>query len=282
MTNPAESEISVAEESITTALKLENQKQETTKDSVEGASQTTHANEHKDHSSHTNHHNEHKPHEHPDALHVYGEVLVKDNENANEPFPQRPLIPEPSPEEPSPEEPSPEEPSPEPSPSSEVPSESPTSSADLPAPTLPPATPPSNQPDPVFSSSESCQACQPTFPLIRNCSALIPSASVNLTMIVQMLPFYSCICRGDYQEIDKLQQCSNCLRSTGQQVFLNPHFYNVTNQHVKAMKQVCAETANGSKVPASAGNGAWDTLAQSSSWMALSAVIAVVLQLGAL
>ncbi|KAG0250519.1 hypothetical protein BG011_008276 [Mortierella polycephala] len=197
--------------------------------------------------------------------------------------------PTPSPEDPEEPEPEPEvepEPEPEPSPPFEDPIESPTPSfspsPDLPAPTPPPATPPTNQPDVVFSSSESCQACRPTFPTIRNCSALIPPASVKLTMIVQMLPFYSCICHDGYSEIDAIQQCSTCLRSTGQQSYMNPHFYNVTNQHVKAMKQACIETANGSKVPASAGNGVWDMLARSSSWMVLSAVIAVVLQLGAL
>ncbi|KAG0250520.1 hypothetical protein BG011_008277 [Mortierella polycephala] len=87
MTNPAESEISVAEQSNTAALKLQNQKQEAPKDLAEGSIQTADHSSHKDH-----HHHEHQPHEHPDALHVYGKVLVKDNENANEPFLQRPLM----------------------------------------------------------------------------------------------------------------------------------------------------------------------------------------------
>ncbi|KAK3846748.1 MAG: hypothetical protein J3R72DRAFT_520104 [Linnemannia gamsii] len=110
-------------------------------------------------------------------------------------------------------------------------------------------TPP---PNPIFSTSDACIACQKEFPTIRKCTALIPPAAVNLTTIVQILPFYNCLCQKDNMvEIDSLQQCSNCFRSTGQQAFLNAQFYNVTNQQVKAMKQVCEQTVDGTRVPTS-------------------------------
>ncbi|KAG0288576.1 hypothetical protein BGZ96_007694 [Linnemannia gamsii] len=67
-------------------------------------------------------------------------------------------------------------------------------------------------------------------------------------------------------EIMALQQCSNCFRSTGQKAFLNDQFYNVTNQQVKAMKQVCEETKGGTRIPTSgAGAGIRDLIFQTST-----------------
>ncbi|KAF8924315.1 hypothetical protein BGZ58_001927, partial [Dissophora ornata] len=117
---------------------------------------------------------------------------------------------------------------------------------------------------------------------IQNCSSHLPPAGVNLTMIVQLLPFYGCMCQNNYVEIDALQQCSNCFRSTGQQAFLSPRFYNVTNLGVKSFKKVCAATANGSRVPKSAGGSAWDALKSSGSWMVISIMVVVLLPLGSL
>ncbi|KAK3812511.1 MAG: hypothetical protein JOS17DRAFT_762460 [Linnemannia elongata] len=146
-----------------------------------------------------------------------------------------------------------------------------------PPPSSPPATPPSTTsgipvpassgtpgapvqpPNPIFSTSDACVACQKEFPTIRNCTALIPPATVNLTVITQVLPFYNCLCSNGNlgSEIEALQDCSNCFRSTGQKAFLRAEFYNVTNQNVKAMKQVCEETVGGTRVPtSSSGAGA--------------------------
>ncbi|KAF9360769.1 hypothetical protein BGX34_007514 [Mortierella sp. NVP85] len=129
----------------------------------------------------------------------------------------------------------------------------------VPAPSPTPVTP-----DPVFSTSDACVACKGKYATVRTCSSRIPVAG-NLTMISQVLPFYQCICADNGSAIDALQQCSICLRSTGQQVFLNRAFYNVTNQDVKAMKEVCEDTANGTKVPSSS-SGRWDMILSSASW----------------
>jgi hypothetical protein len=81
-------------------------------------------------------------------------------------------------------------------------------------------------------------------------------------MISQVLPFYQCVCPNNGAAIDGIQQCSICFKSTGQQVYLNRVFYNVTNQDVKAMKQVCLDTSDGTKVP-SGSSGRWDMLMSS-------------------
>ncbi|KAF9928705.1 hypothetical protein FBU30_002176 [Linnemannia zychae] len=133
-------------------------------------------------------------------------------------------------------------------------------------------------PNPIFSTSDACVACQKEFPVIRNCSALIPPLTVNLTTIVQVLPFYSCLCQNNPVEIDALQQCSYCFRSTGQQAFLHSHFYNVTNQQVKAIKQVCEDTDGGSRVPSSqGGTGLRDTILQSIRWGFYVSLVSVLL-----
>ncbi|KAF9280163.1 hypothetical protein BGZ88_012354 [Linnemannia elongata] len=159
-------------------------------------------------------------------------------------------------------------PSSPPTPSSLSPDQPPVT---IPPPPSTPATPPSTAPgtpapaspgtqgapvqppNPIFSTSDACVACQKEFPAIRNCTALIPPATVNLTVITQVLPFYNCLCNSGNQgsEIEALQDCSNCFRSTGQKAFLRDVFYNVTNQNVKAMKQVCEETLGGTRVPTS-------------------------------
>ncbi|KAG0090860.1 hypothetical protein BGZ93_009116 [Podila epicladia] len=184
---------------------------------------------------------------------------------------------------PEPEEPSPS-PSPDPvvppevtSPSPTVPSPTPSvSSVPSGAPTTPTATPIPNQPNPIFSTSDTCVACQRDYATVRNCTALIPPPTVNLTMITQVLPFYNCICPGN--GVDALQACSTCFRSTGQQAFLNPKHYNVSNQDNKALKQVCLDTENGSKVPSMAG-GHWDLMAKSASWTIISALALVVVSM---
>ncbi|KAG0347124.1 hypothetical protein BG004_008459 [Podila humilis] len=162
-------------------------------------------------------------------------------------------IPSPSPEPPFVEEPTPTFPSPttdispDPTFTPTFPTETPTT------PTVPPSTTPApipNQPNPVFSTSDTCVTCQRNWGLVRNCTALIPPPTVNLTMISQVLPFFNCICPNN--GIDALQGCSTCFRSTGQQAFLNPKHYEVTNQDNKAFKQVCLDTENGSKVPSAA------------------------------
>ncbi|KAF9940918.1 hypothetical protein BGZ67_006338 [Mortierella alpina] len=150
-----------------------------------------------------------------------------------------------------------------------------------PIPTSPVAPQTPNLPNPIFSTSDACIACQKEYPFIKNCSLHIP-ASVNLTVIVQVLPFYNCMCQDKLVHIDGLQTCSACFRSTGQQVFLSPHFYNVSNQQAKALKQVCRETANGTTVPNAAGMGKWETLARSGCWMVVSLLVVVLLPLGGL
>ncbi|KAF9933157.1 hypothetical protein BGZ67_004395 [Mortierella alpina] len=184
-------------------------------------------------------------------------------------------VPAPSPELPT--ETSPADPSLTTTASGEVPTESPfdptpTGPTAAPLPTTPPtASPVPRVPDPVFSSTENCNACKPEYPLIRNCSDRLPSTG-NLTVVNQVLPFYACMCPNNGSAFDALQKCSQCLRSTGQQWALNPQFYNITNPQVAGMKQMCVETAGGSKIPTGAGSGRWDMLASSAIWIALAAV----------
>ncbi|KAF9432885.1 hypothetical protein BGZ76_010182 [Entomortierella beljakovae] len=151
---------------------------------------------------------------------------------------------------------------------------------------LPPGTPPSTPsgtpptsglPNPIFTSSDACIACQKEYPGIRNCTALLPPAGVNLTTIVQLLPFYGCFCGNDYHLIDSMQLCSTCFRSTGQSAHLHPQLYDVTNQGVKAFKKVCVETANGSKMPSSGANRILDIVLKSGSWMAILAILAITI-----
>ncbi|KAI7830361.1 hypothetical protein BC939DRAFT_279533 [Gamsiella multidivaricata] len=132
-------------------------------------------------------------------------------------------------------------------------------------------------PNPIFSTSDACVACQKEYYTVQNCSSHLPPTGVNLTMIVQLLPFYGCFCQNNYVEIDALQQCSTCFRSTRQLSYLRPQFYNVTNQGVKAFKMVCHETANGTRVSSKAGSGMWDHLMQSASLMVASTVLTVLL-----
>ncbi|KAF9916090.1 hypothetical protein BX616_004659 [Lobosporangium transversale] len=182
------------------------------------------------------------------------EELPVDPSLPEEPAPEEPAPEEPAPEEPAPEEPAPEEPVPTgENPPVEVPTGVPTAINPVPSATVPAPTssPTPFIPDPIFSTSDSCEACRPQFFAIRNCTTRIPTG-VNLTMIQQVLPFYQCICPNGGSQVDALQQCSICLRSTAQQSALNLIFYNVTNQDVKAMKQVCTETADGTKVPSGA------------------------------
>ncbi|KAF9436800.1 hypothetical protein BGZ76_002942 [Entomortierella beljakovae] len=161
-----------------------------------------------------------------------------------------------------------------PSPSSS-PSPSPIAS-EFPTVSIPPATatgtapaPTSTAvvPDPIFSQSTHCIACKAQYHAIKGCSARIPFSS-NLTLINQVLPFYQCVCPNDGALIDSLQQCSVCLRSSGQLAYLNPAFYEVTNQDVKSMKQVCNETQNGTLVP-SGSIGRWSSF----SWGLLSVMM---------
>ncbi|KAF9349524.1 hypothetical protein BGX26_012184 [Mortierella sp. AD094] len=150
-------------------------------------------------------------------------------------------------------------------------------------PFLPPsATPTPALPNPIFTSSDACVACQKEYFEIRNCSSHLPPVGVNLTMIVQLLPFYGCLCQNNYAMVDTLQQCSTCFRSTGQLAHVNPQFYNVTNQDVKAYKKVCVQTANGSKVPSSGVDRMLDILKKSGSWMILSTLMAILLPLSGL
>ncbi|KAF9112850.1 hypothetical protein BGX27_002683 [Mortierella sp. AM989] len=143
---------------------------------------------------------------------------------------------------------------------------------------LPPAPIPSSSlPNPIFTTSDACVACQKEYFSIHNCTSHLPPAGVNLTMIVQLLPFYGCFCQNNYVLIDALQQCSTCFRSTGQQAHLNTQFYNVTNQSVKAFKKVCVETANGSKVPTSGVDGMLDILMESGCWILISTLFVVLL-----
>ncbi|KAK3840760.1 MAG: hypothetical protein J3R72DRAFT_446784 [Linnemannia gamsii] len=186
-------------------------------------------------------------------------------------------------EEPQPEpEPTPEPPVQSPSPSpSPSPSISPNPSIDpgVPTPTssvpVVPTGPPT--PSPVFSTSTDCVACKPDYGIVSTCVQRIPKTA-NLTVITQVLPFYSCICPGNM--IDSLQHCSTCLRSTGQLNFLNPGLYNVTNQQVKAMKEVCTTTSNGTQTPNGSSGSHWERLMASASWGAVLSVVVIVVSLG--
>ncbi|KAF9903652.1 hypothetical protein EC991_003473 [Linnemannia zychae] len=180
--------------------------------------------------------------------------------------------PEPEPE----PEPPVQSPSPSPSPSA---SPSPSFNPDVPtatssAPVVPTGPP---TPSPVFSTSADCVACKPDYGIISACVQRIPKTA-NLTVITQVLPFYNCICPGNM--IDALQRCSTCLRSTGQLNFLNPGLYNVTNQEVKAMKDVCVTTANGTQTPNGSSGGHWERLMASASWGAVLSVVVIVVSLG--
>ncbi|KAG0202384.1 hypothetical protein BGX28_005075 [Mortierella sp. GBA30] len=187
-------------------------------------------------------------------------------------------------------------PSPEPSPPAEItptattdpviPTEAPSVSVSVSIPALPTtqptAAPVPNVPEPVFpATTETCVECKPDFPLIRNCSSRLPTTG-NLTVIHQVLPFYACMCVNSGAAFDSLQKCSQCFRSTGQQSYLNPAFYNVTNMMVSSLKQVCNDTANGSTVPSGAGSSRWDILASALVWGALSTLAVVLLPLGGL
>ncbi|KAG9063814.1 hypothetical protein KI688_003926 [Linnemannia hyalina] len=161
---------------------------------------------------------------------------------------------------PTPDQPPAAIPPPPPSTPPSTPATPPTTAPGTPAPASS-GTPgaPAQPPNPIFSTSDACVACQKEFPTIRSCTALIPPPTVNLTVITQVLPFYNCLCNNGNlgSEIEALQDCSNCFRSTGQKAFLRGDFYNVTNQNVKAMKQVCEETVGGTRVPtSSSGTGA--------------------------
>ncbi|KAF9576296.1 hypothetical protein EC968_009270 [Mortierella alpina] len=165
--------------------------------------------------------------------------------------------------------------------SGEVPTESlaeptPTGPTAAPLPTtLPTVSPVPRIPDPVFSTSDNCNACKPQYPLIRNCSDRLP-ATGNLTVVNQVLPFYACMCPNNGTAFDALQKCSQCLRSTGQQWALHSQFHDITNLQLAGMKQMCADSADGTKIPTGSSSGRWDMLASSAIWIAL-AVVALTL-----
>ncbi|KAF9170764.1 hypothetical protein BGX21_001284 [Mortierella sp. AD011] len=129
-------------------------------------------------------------------------------------------------------------------------------------------------PIPIFSNSEACQSCSPEFVAMRDCTQRL--GSMNLTMANQVLPFFQCACANDGAIIDAIQNCSICLRSTGQQAFINPTFYNVTNQDVKSMMEFCTESSDGTSIP-SGSNGRWGMLLPSASWGVLSSFVLLVL-----
>ncbi|KAF9934034.1 hypothetical protein FBU30_003544 [Linnemannia zychae] len=173
-------------------------------------------------------------------------------------------------------DPGPQEPSPSPSPSSQpsVSPEVPTVTSSVPvAPTSTPTL------VPVFSTSADCTICKPNFGVIDACVQRIPKTA-NLTMITQVLPFYSCICPGD--SISNLQHCSTCLRTTGQLNFLFPGLYNVTNQQVKAMRDVCTATNNGKQVPSGASSTNMEQLLTSTKYGVILSMIAIIMSLGVL
>ncbi|KAG0356521.1 hypothetical protein BC939DRAFT_506968 [Gamsiella multidivaricata] len=154
---------------------------------------------------------------------------------------------------------------------------------DLPTPTsaLPTTTAaPIPSATPIFSTSDACVSCKSNYLAVYNCASRIP-VNGNLTTISQVFPFYQCICPNDGELIDALQECSVCLRQTGQLTYLNRTFYNVTNQDVKAMKQACLETSDGLKVPNKAG-GRWDMLLSAAAWGTISAMVLVLVPLGGL
>ncbi|KAF9349874.1 hypothetical protein BGX26_011892, partial [Mortierella sp. AD094] len=129
-------------------------------------------------------------------------------------------------------------------------------------------------PMPIFSNSEACQSCSPEFVAMRDCSQRL--GTMNLTMANQVLPFFQCACANNGTIIDALQSCSICLRSTGQQAFINPTFYNVTNQDVKSWNQFCTSSQNGAFIP-SGSDGRWSMLLSSASWGVLSSLVLLLL-----
>ncbi|KAF8975265.1 hypothetical protein BGZ46_009285 [Entomortierella lignicola] len=142
-------------------------------------------------------------------------------------------------------------------------------------------TPTANVTRPIFPTSDTCNVCSDQYDAVHNCTARIP-ASTNLTLINQVLPFYQCACVNGGALFDAIQICSICLRSTGQiGSFFPPAFYNVTNQDVKAMEQVCLETQNGYSVP-NGSNGHWGLILNSASWGALSTLLLLFLSFGGL
>ncbi|KAK3824352.1 MAG: hypothetical protein JOS17DRAFT_751550 [Linnemannia elongata] len=160
------------------------------------------------------------------------------------------------------------------------------SPTDTPTDTISPSVPsatssvpvvPTSTPTPVFTSSIDCQACKPDYGIVSTCVQRIPKTA-NLTMITQVLPFYQCICPGNM--IEALQHCSTCLRSSGQLNFLVPTLYNVTNQQVKAMREVCNTTANGRETPSGASGSRLEQLMSSASWGAVLSVVVIAVSLG--
>ncbi|KAG0296381.1 hypothetical protein BGZ98_000994 [Dissophora globulifera] len=171
-------------------------------------------------------------------------------------------------------------PSPSPDPASVSPSPSPNPGVSPTATTVAATPTPSSEPDPIFSDTDSCNACKPQYAAVHSCSDRVPITG-NLTVINQALPFYQCVCPNNGVLIDALQECSICLRSTGQQNRINRAFYNVTNQEVKAIKQVCLDTDGGVKVPSGAA-GRWAMLSSAASWGAVTAAVLILLPLGGL
>ncbi|GJJ73118.1 hypothetical protein EMPS_05476 [Entomortierella parvispora] len=168
---------------------------------------------------------------------------------------------------------------PEPSASVSAPPLVPSASVATPTGPISTAKPTSKPLDPVFSTSDSCVACQSNYTLVSTCQSRIPTGT-NLTVINQVLPFYACICQDNGTLIDALHSCSLCFNSTGQQQFLNPVFRNnVSSQDVKAFKQVCLDTNNGAMIP----NAAASLLSHVSTlvWSAmLASLVAVLIPLG--
>ncbi|OAQ29587.1 hypothetical protein K457DRAFT_137782 [Linnemannia elongata AG-77] len=175
------------------------------------------------------------------------------------------------------------EPTPTPDPSPEVtpsPTDTPSPSetvSGIPTSTSSVPVAPTSTPTPVFTTSTDCIACKPDYNIVSTCVQRIPKTA-NLTMITQVLPFYQCICPGNM--IEALQHCSTCLRSSGQLNFLVPTLYNVTNQQVKAMREVCNTTANGTQTPNGVSGSRLEQLMASASWGAVLSVVVIVVSLG--
>ncbi|KAK5809920.1 hypothetical protein F5H01DRAFT_347839 [Linnemannia elongata] len=175
------------------------------------------------------------------------------------------------------------EPTPTPDPSPEVtpsPTDTPSPSetvSGIPTSTSTVPVAPTSTPTPVFTTSTDCIVCKPDYNIISTCVQRIPKTA-NLTMITQVLPFYQCICPGNM--IEALQHCSTCLRSSGQLNFLVPTLYNVTNQQVKAMREVCNTTANGTQTPNGVSGSRLEQLMASASWGAVLSVVVIVVSLG--
>ncbi|KAF9119117.1 hypothetical protein BGX30_004077 [Mortierella sp. GBA39] len=157
-----------------------------------------------------------------------------------------------------------------PSPSDSISVGIPTATSSVPGVSTPTVTP-------LFTSSADCVACKPDYNIVSTCVQRIPKTA-NLTMITQVLPFYQCICPGNM--IEALQHCSTCLRSSGQLNYLVPTLYNVTNQEVKAMHEVCNTTANGRETPSGASGSRLEQLMASASWGAVLSVVVIAVSLG--